>query len=45
MCTIFRFENLEERDQSKVLGVDRRIILELILGKLCGEGVDRMHLA
>jgi hypothetical protein len=33
MYAIFWVENLKGRDYSEDLGIDRRIILELILGK------------
>jgi len=42
MHTIFCLERLKGRDNSEDLGVDGRIISELILGK---GGVDWMHLA
>jgi hypothetical protein len=44
MHTVFWLENLKGRDHSEDLNVDRRIILEWIIGKLQWEGVDYMHL-
>jgi hypothetical protein len=35
-CTRFWWENLKERDHSKDRGVDDRIALEWILGRLSG---------
>jgi hypothetical protein len=41
MQIMFRFENLRGRDYSENLGVDRRIILEWILGNRVGScGLD-----
>jgi hypothetical protein len=44
MRTTFLPENLKERAHSEDLGTDRRIILELFLGKGGWEGVDWIHL-
>jgi hypothetical protein len=41
----FCSENLKERDHSNDLGIDGRIILELILGEIGWGNVDWMRLA
>jgi hypothetical protein len=45
MHTIFWLENLKGRDHLEGLSVDRKIILEWMLGKWGGEDVDWMYLA
>jgi hypothetical protein len=40
----FRSENINGKDQAEDLGVDGKIILEWILGKYGGKGVDGIHL-
>jgi hypothetical protein len=43
-CKRFWWESLKERDHLKDRGVDGRIGLEWILGRLAGGGVEWIHL-
>jgi hypothetical protein len=45
MHRIFWLKNPKGRDYSEDLGVDGKIILDWVLGKIGWDGVDWMHLA